>query len=415
MQGTTIVVQYLTDIVFLTTNILLLYIFLTPKSKCTFIFQSIAFIITWITVYALRIALDSLAPHFLLWGFITGPLYLVPCALIFQETFHARIFVFFLIYSITQFIYLIFIHIDRLLFSTIPDLFVLVGLFLEVLCLPLIRKYVTPHIKDIVGIINQQHPSFTLFPVLSFILLAFYSVQGIYLLSTLIPIVLSTMLMFFTYYLIAIAIKQTKRQQQQENQHAVNIKLKIVQERLEALNQQLDLTSRTDSLTGLYNRRHMEQRIQEEYEHYQKNGSEFALIIADIDLFKGINDRYGHAGGDWLLKSVSEDLRKSIRAYDTVARWGGDEFLILLPATNAKNAMELAERISKTVVKHRYFYEKEALSVTLTLGVSVIKNDDTVASIIHKADVVMYQGKRAGRNCVLSFDSIANTKMSPIS
>jgi len=415
MQGSAIIVQYLTDIMFLTTNILLLYIFLTPRSKCSFSFQAIAFIATWITVYSLRILLDSLVPHFLLWGFITGPLYLVPCALIFKETLHARVFAFFLIYSITQFIYLIFIHIDRLLFPTIPDVFVLVGLFLEILFLPVIRKYAAPRIKDIIRIINQQHPSFTLFPVLSFILLAFYSVQGIYLLSTLIPIVLSTILIFFTYYLIAIAIELTKHQQQQENQRDVNNKLKIAHERLEALNQQLDLTSRTDSLTELYNRRHMEQKIQEEYEQYKKNGSEFALIIADIDLFKGINDKYGHAGGDCLLKSVSEDLRKSIRAYDTVARWGGDEFLILLPGANVKDAMELAERISKKVGKRRYVYEKEALSVTLTLGVSVVKNDDTVASIIHKADVVMYQGKRSGRNCILSFDSIANTEMSPIS
>ena len=101
----------------------------------------------------------------------------------------------------------------------------------------------------------------------------------------------------------------------------------------------------------------MEQKIQEEYDQYQRTGSEFALIIADIDLFKAINDIYGHAGGDCLLKLVSEDLRKSVREYDVVARWGGDEFLLLLPATNIKNAVGLAERISKTVEKNRYNYE----------------------------------------------------------
>ena len=409
MQGSTIVVQYLTDIIFLTTNILLLYIFLTPRRSSRF--QAIAFTVTWAIVYLLRILLESLAPNFLLWGFITGPLYLVPCALIFKETLHARVFVFFLVYSLTQFTYLIFMHIDRFLSPTIPDILVILGLILEFLSLPLIRKYVAPSIKDIIGIIDQQHPSLTLFPVLSFILLAFYSVQGTYLLSTFIPIVLSTILIFFTYYLIAIAIDQTKRQQQLENQRNVNNKLKKAQKRLEALNQKLDLTSRTDSLTGLYNRRHMEQRIKEEYEQYQRTGSEFALVLADIDFFKKVNDIYGHDCGDCLLKLLSEDLRKFIRESDTVARWGGEEFLLLLPATNEENAVGLAERINKTVQEHRYDYENVVLLVTLTIGVSVIRHEDTIASIIKKADIALYQGKRAGRNCVISFDNIDTSEI----
>jgi len=413
MSETAIIILYLTDIVFLTTNILLLHIFLTPKRP--YWFQAIAFIATGITVHWLRIVLEPVVANFLLRGFITGPLYLIPCTLLFKETLHARIFVFFLIYSLTQFTYLIFIHIDRFLSPPIPDIFVIVGLFLEFLSLPFISKYAAPHIKDIIGIINQQHPSFTLYPVFSFILLAFYSVQGIYLLATFIPIVLSTILIFFTYYLIAIAIDQTKRQQQLENQRDVNDKLTRAQELLEALNQQLDFTSRTDSLTGLYNRRHMEQRIKEEYEQYQRTGSEFALVIGDIDFFKKVNDMYGHDCGDCLLTLLSEEFRKSVRAYDTVARWGGDEFLLLLPATNEENAVGLAERIIKTVEDYRYVYENETLSVTLTLGISVIRQGDTIASIIKKADLALYHGKRAGGNCVTSFDGITNREIPEIS
>ena len=173
----------------------------------------------------------------------------------------------------------------------------------------------------------------------------------------------------------------------------------------------MDLTSRTDSLTGLYNRRHMEQRIKEEYEQYQRTGSEFALVLADIDFFKKVNDIYGHDCGDCLLKLLSEDLRKFIRESDTVARWGGEEFLLLLPATNEENAVGLAERINKTVQEHRYDYENVVLLVTLTIGVSVIRHEDTIASIIKKADIALYQGKRAGRNCVISFDNIDTSEI----
>jgi len=197
----------------------------------------------------------------------------------------------------------------------------------------------------------------------------------------------------------------------QELQDANN-QLTKAQELLEALNQQLDLTSRTDSLTGLYNRRHMEERIQEEYEQYQRTGSKFALIMADIDFFKKVNDMYGHDVGDCVLKSVAEYLRKSVRAYDIVSRWGGEEFLLLLPATNAENAVVLAECIRKTVEEHRCFCEGEVLTVTLTAGVSVSGRDDTIGSIIRKADIALYQGKRLGRNCVVSFEGISNIEIS---
>jgi diguanylate cyclase (GGDEF)-like protein len=119
---------------------------------------------------------------------------------------------------------------------------------------------------------------------------------------------------------------------------------------------QLELISRTDSVTGLCNRRHIELRIHEEYEQYQRTGSEFVVIIADIDLFKVIHDTYGHVCGDFILKSVSKDLEKLVREYNTVARWGGDEFLLLLPTTIGEDALGLAKRISKTLEKRRYAY-----------------------------------------------------------
>ncbi|MEG6584836.1 ABC transporter substrate binding protein [Dendrosporobacter sp. 1207_IL3150] len=184
-----------------------------------------------------------------------------------------------------------------------------------------------------------------------------------------------------------------------------NVQLKMAHQGLELLNQQLDLISRTDALTGLYNRRHMESKIQEEFAKYLSNGSEFAIIIADIDSFKKVNDVYGHDAGDCLLRCVSEDIRKLVRKSDTVARWGGEEFLLLLPATVSENAKERAERIRSTVEKKVYFCGEVRLSVTLTLGVSVISKDDTIANVIKRADYSLYQGKRAGRNCVVFLDT----------
>lgn len=376
MSENTIILITLGRAVVLIMNLLLDYSFLT--SNRTIRFQTVALAGTWIVGYFLRGLLSPIISDPFLQGYILSLVYFIPFALIFKETIHAKIFVFFMVCSFCLCSFIICLYLEVLLFNHVVGGLILIGLLLEVVSIPLIRRYVTPHIKNILAVINQQNSSFIIFPILSFVLLAFYGVQRTYLLSTFISLVLCTLLVAFSYYLIAISIDQTKRQQQ------------------------LELTSRTDSLTGLYNRRHIEERIQEEYEQYQKTGVKFALLIADIDFFKVINDRYGHVCGDYLLQAVSEDLRKSVREYDIVSRWGGDEFLLLLPNTNEEEAVGLAQRISKMVEKRRYSYENQTLSVTLTLGVSIIRSDDTVGNIIKKADDVMYQGKRAGRNCVIS-------------
>ena len=90
------------------------------------------------------------------------------------------------------------------------------------------------------------------------------------------------------------------------------------------------------------------------------------MVIADIDLFKKVNDAYGHDTGDIILRSVSQSLRESVRVYDTIARWGGEEFLLLLPETKAESAELLVERIRKTVEEHAYAYYGGTLSVTMT-------------------------------------------------
>ncbi len=219
MLYTATLLLYATDGVFLITNILLLYVFLTPKRPMWL--QITGFVTTVISVYWLRILLEPFILNFSLRGFLTGPLYLIPCMLLFKEKFHATIFVFFMIYSLTQFAYLIFMHIDLYFALPLPGILVFLGLIIEMLSLPLINKYMAPPIKDIVRIINQKNSSFTLLPVLAFMLLAFYGVHGTYSLATFIPLVLSTLLIFFSYYLIARSIAQTRRHHQLEKQLAL--------------------------------------------------------------------------------------------------------------------------------------------------------------------------------------------------
>ncbi|MBN2039888.1 MAG: GGDEF domain-containing protein [Spirochaetes bacterium] len=366
--------------IFLITNIILLYIFLSSRQSR--LFHVMAFFLTWAGIFLLRLLIRPLNLDPFLDSFIMGSLYLIPCILIFKETFQAKIFVFFMNYSLTQLIFLIFLYIGKIFSPEKLKIIVLTGLILEMASLPLIKRYVKTPVKDIINYINQQHSVFTIFPILSFLLLAFYTLQKIYIVSVFLTLVLSTILIIFSYYLIAITISGTRRQLE------------------------LELISKTDSLTGLYNRRYIEQKIMEEYKRYERTGLEFALVIADIDFFKNINDAYGHDCGDYLLKTVSEELLKSVRTYDTVSRWGGEEFLILLPSTSKKHGVNMAERIRKTVAAGRYNNGNVSLSVTLTLGVYVVKSGDTLKNMIRNADMALYYGKRKSRNCVISFDEI---------
>jgi diguanylate cyclase (GGDEF)-like protein len=371
---------FLNRSIFLIENIILLYIFLeSDKSR---LFQIIAFILTWIIVSILSLLLNSFNFKSLLISYAVGSLYLIPTILLFKETYWAKIFVFYMIFSITQLVYLIFTYVDHFISPPIPQIFIFAGLMLELASLPLIKRYIKPSLKDIIKILNHHNAIFTLFPVISFLLLNSYAFLENYLFSTFVALILTTLLLFFSYYLIATSISVTKR--------------------LEELEQ----ISITDSLTGLYNRRYLNQKIEQEYTRYLKINSTFALVTADIDLFKNINDQYGHDCGDTVLKSITQDIRNSIRTSDSVARWGGEEFLILLPATNREQAILLAERIRTTVEAHLYEFNNKSVSVTLTLGVAIANSTDTIDEIIKRADLALYYGKRKSRNCVISFNEI---------
>ncbi|RDG29699.1 hypothetical protein DV872_20515 [Oceanispirochaeta sp. M1] len=180
-------VYFLSKSVFLIENIILLYIFLEPRRSR--VFQVLAYIAAWFTTFLMHSLLYSFNLDPSLLSYILGSLFLVPSILIFKETFQAKIFVFYMIFSLTQLIYLIFTHIDYFLSPAVPKTFVLAGLILELAALPFVKRYMKSPIKDIIGILDQHNTSFTLFPILSFLLLTSYAFQRTYLLSTFITLI----------------------------------------------------------------------------------------------------------------------------------------------------------------------------------------------------------------------------------
>lgn len=151
----------------------------------------------------------------------------------------------------------------------------------------------------------------------------------------------------------------------------------------------------TDPLTGIYNRRYFLKRLEEEIERVKRGGPTFSLVMFDLDFFKGINDRLGHKAGDRVLIHVVDLVRTRIRKIDVFARWGGEEFVVLLPNTPLFHAARLAEELRKRVER------SEVLGVgtiTCSFGVTEYAEEDTADSMLSRVDNLLYEAKRAGRN-----------------
>lgn len=181
-----------------------------------------------------------------------------------------------------------------------------------------------------------------------------------------------------------------------------NLAAKKAESKLQELNNTLQLMATTDHLTGIANRRSMISSIEKVAEKYKKDGQRFSLIIADIDDFKKINDQYGHNCGDNILQSIAEILKKSLRKNDTIARWGGEEFLILLPQTNYEEAAVVAKKLKRSLKESYFDCLDDGESLTMTFGISEYK--DSLDKCISEADTALYRGKRNGKDCVVIYN-----------
>ena len=173
--------------------------------------------------------------------------------------------------------------------------------------------------------------------------------------------------------------------------------LKSTQKELHDKNRALRYISATDSLSKLYNRHKTEELLHTACEHAKIGDETFSLILLDIDLFKRINDEYGHPVGDKVIIQIASNLKANVRDEDAVGRWGGEEFLIICPSLDANSAAGLAERLRKDIP---YNCSEVARTVTCSFGVTKWVEGDTPAIIVNRVDKALYQSKESGRNCV---------------
>ena len=171
---------------------------------------------------------------------------------------------------------------------------------------------------------------------------------------------------------------------------------------LQEVNERLAVASRTAALTGLPNRRGFVEVCATEVERFRRTGRPFSIVLADVDHFKSINDRFGHAAGDEALCVVANAVRASLRAQDRVARWGGEEFILLLPDTPASGALHAAESARQQVAASAVEIAGESRRLTMSLGVAEHRGDRSLDATIAAADRALYRAKEAGRDRVVA-------------
>lgn len=179
------------------------------------------------------------------------------------------------------------------------------------------------------------------------------------------------------------------------------IRTVTLQQELNELNKKLIKLSTTDSLTECFNRRHGTDILRENLEKVKRDMQKLSLMMVDIDKFKSINDKYGHNAGDMVLKETVGIINNTIRTYDTLIRWGGEEFLIILPDLALEDTNNLAERLLTNISSHQMKIESEkTVNITVSIGISNIisSNNIDLKDFVNEADQALYQAKNGGRN-----------------
>jgi diguanylate cyclase (GGDEF)-like protein len=186
-------------------------------------------------------------------------------------------------------------------------------------------------------------------------------------------------------------LKWAREELQRKNRHLNDLKIQLGQAAL------------TDPLTMLPNRRAAMEKLTREHSRFLRYQREFTLVLGDVDNFKMFNDKYGHQCGDFVLVSLARLMSEHLRGTDCVARWGGEEFLFLLPETGLEGGKTMAEKIREAVAGQVFYFNDLHLNITITFGVSVFdgKGGSSIDDKIKDVDLAMYEGKRQGKNRVV--------------
>jgi len=177
---------------------------------------------------------------------------------------------------------------------------------------------------------------------------------------------------------------------------------------------ELEKIARTDPLTQLPNRRAVLDNIDYEIARFRRSAESFTLVISDIDDFKQVNDTHGHDAGDKVLVALSKLMTKTIRKQDICARWGGEEFLFLLPGTDCEGGKVISEKIREKIENQVIKYKGFSVSITMTFGLCTFTNDLTIDECITRADKALYEGKRVGKNRIVQFRNLKKSRSSKI-
>lgn len=171
------------------------------------------------------------------------------------------------------------------------------------------------------------------------------------------------------------------------------------------LEQSLKMMSQQDGLTGIHNRRYLDKRLEEEFNRYKRTGSIFSVVMMDIDNFKFVNDTYGHNTGDQVLKKISQCCSNLIRNCDILARFGGEEFCIVLPDTDLNGALNIGEKVrNKIELTSTPLEEKGEIGVTISLGAAEVNKDiGSFERLIKNADTALYHSKQNGKNRITAY------------
>ncbi len=188
-------------------------------------------------------------------------------------------------------------------------------------------------------------------------------------------------------------------------------KLFEVNEDLELQKKILYLNSITDALTKVFNRAYLMEVLEAEFAKNKRYQNTFSCILIDIDDFKVVNDNYGHLMGDLVLAKTASIIKKQLRAVDSFGRYGGEEFLIILPVTEAKEALLVAEKLRKKIAETEFIERGHNISISISQGISdsSIDTPKSQDDLLYKVDTALYQAKKKGKNCCIIYQNCAQS------